>query len=62
MNILNKCISQSTNIIKEKAHDIPFAELQALKESHSKVSDNVYKDFKNMQQYFLNKNISNRQI
>ena len=55
-------ISEYKKIIKERTHDAAFKELQAMKEGHSKVSDNVYKDFKNIQPYFKNKNISNRQI
>ena len=59
-NIEKMHISEYKKIIKERAHDAAFKELQVMKEGHSKVSDNVYKDFKNIQPYFKNKNISNR--
>ena len=55
-------VSDYKKLIKNRAHDAAFEELQSLKEGHSKVKDNMYTDFKHMQPYFFNKNISNRQI
>ena len=48
-------------LIKSKVNETAFKELENLKEGHSKVRDNVYLDFKHIQPYLRNKNITNRQ-
>ena len=55
-------VSDYKKLIKNKAHDVAFQEIQALKEGNSKVSDNIDTDFKPLQPYFLNRNISNQHI
>ena len=49
-------------LIKNKVNSTAFNELEQLKEGHSKVRDNIYTDFKHIQPYFLNRNITNRQM
>ena len=49
-------------LIKRTVYDTAFNELQLLKESHSKVRGNIYTDLKQMQSYFSNRKISNRQM
>ena len=47
--------------IKETVHEKAFQDLQKIKNSHSKVKENVYSNMKHPQTYFTNKNISFRQ-
>ena len=49
-------------LIKSRVNITAFNELEQLKQGHSKVKDNIYTDFKHIQPYFLNRNITNRQM
>ena len=49
-------------LVKKAVYDTAFNQLQLLKESHSKVRENIYSDLKHMQPYFSNIKLSNRQI
>ena len=59
-NVAQMPVYEYKKLIKSKFHDTAFNELEELKEGHSKVRDNYYSDFKNIQPYFKNRNISNR--
>ena len=49
-------------LVKKAVYDTAVNQLQQLKESHSKVRENIYSDLKHMQPYFSNRKLSNRQI
>ena len=44
-------------LIKETVQEKAFKDLQSLKNSHSKVKDNIYVSMKHPQDYLTNKNI-----
>ena len=49
-------------LIKSKVLRTAYDELEQLKQGHSNVRDNIYTDLKHIGPYFLNRNISNRQM